>query len=138
MFEPHTHLRRRMWAFRLSCAAIVVMGILIAFRTGDEHWVERGGKTLVAVSLLLTYGQFRYETEHESAPAKAQSLAAAMVEERALSDEEREGVARRAGAQAMHRFQETRRYLLLNALAAVAAGEFVSAFGGLLFSALMG
>jgi len=127
------YLGRTLWFFRAVCVGAVGMCVFIAVYTGDGHWVERSGKVIIALSLLLTYAQFRFEVSYESFPHAAAEKARALLEGRGLSEAERVNITTRTLEQARTGIDSTRRRLLLNALVAVAVGELVSAFGEVVF-----
>ena len=119
--------------FRLVCLLVLGLGVMMAIRTHDAHWVERGGKLIVACSLILTFVQFRYEVMHASTESDAARLAAAVADERSVPRSARDTLPSQSRDEARHRIDEARAYLLQNTLVAAAMGEVVSAFGGLLF-----
>lgn len=115
---------------RLVACAVVAAGALVAYQTGDGHWVEKSGKLVVALSFLLTYAQFRFEVRHEEDPVaiKVDEFAA-----RGVGPDEQERIGERARVTRRSRYDGTRSYILKNALVVAAVGELLSAFGGDLF-----
>ena len=125
-------LRRGIWVFRIVCATVLAIGAAATLETGEEHWVERGGKVVVALALVLTYAQFRYEVKHAGAEDGARETAAHLIERKTFVTPDQEiDVLNRVTTIARSRYDADRAYILLNALAAAAIGELVSAFGGL-------
>jgi hypothetical protein len=121
-----------MWVFRIACAIVLATGATATLRTHEEHWVERSGKVLVALALILTYAQFRYEVEHQNVEQTARDTAAHLLKRKVFVGPERQGdVLNRVKNAARTRLDAERLFILLNALAVAAIGELVSAFGGL-------
>lgn len=119
-------------AFWGACAIVLVVGAMASLRTEDEHWIERCGKVVVAMALILTYLQFRYEVEHASAERVAVDTAAAAIRRKqVVAPQQQARLLRRVATLTRSRLEADRGTILLNALMAAALGELVSAFGGL-------
>jgi hypothetical protein len=130
-------LRIWMWVFRIVCAIVLAAGATVTLKTHNEHWVERSGKVLVALALILTYGQFRYEVEHQNVEHTAHETAARLLKRKVFVGPERQiDVLNRVQNAARTRLDAERSFMLLNALATAAIGELVSAFGGLVLEIL--
>jgi len=124
-------LRRFVWIFRLACVVLLALGVALAVETHEEHWVERGGKVVVAMALLLTYFQFRYEVTHAKEEELARHTAAQLLRQKPfVSADQRIEVENKVGTIARTRFDADRAYILVNSLTFAIVGELVSAFGG--------
>lgn len=115
--------------FRLTALTFLAAGCMAAYLTQDGHWVDRSGKLIVALSLGLTYAQFRFELTYD---ADATNVAAS-VGTRSPTDWEQQVLSTRVRHERRSFSERTRHYLLTNALVGAAAGEIVSACGGVVF-----
>ena len=123
-------LRRAIWAFRIVCVIVLALGVAGTVSTHNEHWVERSGKVIVALALMLTYLQFRYEVRHAADEKMAHERAEQLLQGRQLvSPGQKVAILDEIETTIRTRYDADRSYILLNALAAAAVGELVSAFG---------
>jgi len=123
-------LRRSVLIFRLACVIVLALSTARAVAIDDAHWVERGGKVVVAIALLLTYLQFRYEVSHGKEEETARHTAAQLMGQKPfVSAEQRFEIENKVATMARRQFETDRAYILVNSLAFAIVGELVSAFG---------
>ncbi len=119
--------------FWILIAIIALSGIVTAYITHDGHWIDKSGKVIVAASLLLTYLQFHYEGKIDERFNETSKVIEKILNDKGVSPDERLRVVSESTSAMKFRFEETRRKVLLRALATAGVGELVAAFGGTLF-----
>jgi hypothetical protein len=125
-------LRQTVWGFRAVCVATLLAGVIATAKTGDDRWVERSGGMLVAMSLILSYVQFRYEIAHRAAEHAVLERASRLVKQKMFVGQgDQDAVLKNVGTTVRQALEAERAYILVNALLTAALGEVVSAFGGL-------
>jgi hypothetical protein len=131
------NLKWIVWIFRGMCFLVIVGGIAIGMRTHEVEWVNRSGDVLVAMSLILTFAQFVYERQQAPLIAAAVQRAGELMKKRELIPGEYAETLLKVRLEATERYETMRFYILLNTLIVAAAGELISAFGGVLLHLTM-
>jgi hypothetical protein len=101
-------------AFRVFVALAILGGLLGAWLTATPYWVDRSGKVVVALSLFLTYVQFKYEAGLEAEAAETARRAQILAESRALPSSEVARVVHEVREKFRSMTEETRHTILLN------------------------
>ncbi len=128
-----TQANKAITAFYFVIVAWVVLGLKLAQTQEDAEWIVRSGHLVVASSLILTWLQFVYESEHSRDGAVAAAATRAVMESREEDDLTADATARLVETEIKRRFELTRRRFLLTGLGSAAFGELLTAFGPLLF-----
>jgi hypothetical protein len=122
--------------FWVAVALAIVVGCAISIATSDSHWIERFGKLVVAISLVLTLVQFKFEAKIEQLINAAESQAKASARDKGYSLSESKNLAERHAVSVKARLHQVRIRVFIQAIASGIIGELIAGFGGVLFSGL--
>jgi hypothetical protein len=138
LFRTADGARKLVTWFRYAALGVIGAAVAVVWHGGQEEWLNRAGALLTMVSLGLTYFQFRYELQTETARTSRVDNDRWQIEQMGVTGSKLDQILRRDLDQESENREKIRSMIFMNSLVIAVFGEFLHGFGDWLWKAVQG